>query len=65
MLINIDCEATFTIISMLFYEGKAFDFIKLGRDPKTNNDSESLTHKDILNALKSVCANNENEDIKL
>lgn len=33
VLLNIDAEAFFQIISILFYEGKQFDFVKMGRNP--------------------------------
>lgn len=78
MLLNIDSESVFQIISILFFPGKPFDFlkegVKLAPEPKVKDEDgmeiddfsrERVTHNNIINALRQVCTNLNNDQIKL
>jgi hypothetical protein len=75
-LLTIDAESFFQIISVLFYEGKVYDFMKMGRMPvpELSNGGgsvsalNSMTHKDFLMKLDAYCQSGEptvTEAIKL
>ena len=61
MLLNIDSEIFFQIISIVFYQGKQFEFVKESSQVSPNR----VTHKALLDLMRETCKELKNEEVEL
>eukprot|EP00347_Sterkiella_histriomuscorum_P024298 403331615 len=55
VLLEIDAETLFQVISILFYPSKPFELVQQGRDLISNPSLKSLTHIEFIKDLESYC----------
>lgn len=55
VLLDVDAETFFRVISILFYPSKPFDLVEQGRDSINNPSLKSLTHLEFLKEMDNYC----------
>lgn len=62
MLLEIDAEALFQVISILFYPSRPFELVQMGREEMGFNNLKSSSHNDFLRDLNSYCLHEKTPD---
>ena len=62
VLLEVDAESFFRVISILFYPSKPFDLVEQGRDDINNPALRSQTHLEFLKELDATCLLEKNSE---
>lgn len=62
VLLEVDAESFFRVISILFYQSKPFELVEQGRDEINNPSLKSQTHLEFLKELDATCLQEKNSE---
>jgi hypothetical protein len=62
VLLEVDAESFFKVISILFYPSKPFDLVEQGRDDINNPNLKSQIHLEFLKELDATCLQEKNSE---